>query len=94
MIKNTVNRVIDWLFDPTRHVTVYTVSYTALLSVRKHSLSLSYQTKEPQPINQNQKKSKPVNFTSDLDLRALIRDLSEDPSIRTVQIAIMVHSST
>lgn len=59
---------IDWLYDPTRHVTVYTVSYIVFLSVHNHSLS-AFPTKQKNP-NQSikikkKKKSKPVNFKSD-----------------------------
>lgn len=88
---------IDWLYDPTRHVTVYTVSYIVFLSVHNHSLS-AFPTKQKNP-NQSIKIKKKKKIEARqlqvwFDLRALIDELYEDPSIRTVQITTMVHSST
>lgn len=97
MIKNTVNRLIDWLYDPTRHVTVNTVSYIVFLSVHNHSIS-AFPTKQKNP-NQSIKIKKKKKIEARqlqvwFDLRALIDEPYEDPSIRTVQITTMVHSST
>ena len=54
MIINTVNRLIDWLFDPTRHVTVYTV----FLSVHNHSLSPPTKQKNPNQSIKIKKKNR------------------------------------